>query len=208
MNAFSYHFQVLMCRGVNENTRRVEFGFGRSFNSLSELSIPLTLEQMTLNNVASSRAHSMSRHSPTNCNHDSPYLKSSIQIYKSLQSTHKEPTQSHRRTWTDNMYHHWLWNTNIPNIYQITPSVHLHGCCWSTLEFSSLHFPHSLGHLHGPIGRNKLQVDRPTAHPQHFPGMPRSATYMVLMGAREIFGGMKWNLLADVLANSKLFIYQ
>ncbi|KIM40175.1 hypothetical protein M413DRAFT_173169 [Hebeloma cylindrosporum] len=63
------------------------------------------------------------------------------------------------------------------------PSVQLraHCCCWSTMEFSSLHFPQSLGHLHGPLGRDKRQVDRPTAHPQRFPGMLRSAIYTVLM---------------------------
>jgi len=73
------------------------------------------------------------------------------------------------------------------------------------LESSSLHFPQSLGHLHRPIGRNKLQVGRPTAHPRHFRGMLQSAIYMVLMGPLEIFGGIKGNLLADILANSKLF---
>jgi hypothetical protein len=35
--------------------------------------------------------------------------------------------------------------------------------------------------------------------------MLQSAIYMVLMGLREIFGGIEGNLLADILANGKLF---
>lgn len=121
---------------------------------------------MALNCVTFARCRS--RHTLTICDDDSLRMKA----YKEMQRLRRR---------TDNT-HHNATGCGLQELQIYTrPSVHPHCCCWSTLEFSSLHFPQSPGHLHGPIGRNKLQVDRLAAHPQHFPGMPRSATYVVFV---------------------------